>query len=301
MNTRKQDSPSQAAAPLPVWLVATALLVALLLTLGMIHQHISRGSLMAFTKANEERLKAVQSAGDSPLVVALGNSLLRQATSPDRIADDVPWLRVTRHNNKDLLALWPMLEKSRPDILVIQLELLANGEVRPDEALPIDIVQWLHTAPDMLESLASWNDQQATLIAKHQGAQQRNQCLHINDWEIIAQKLGINKQVRYLPLATDEAMLAAIRKAAGFAGKIILIEIPRSAATEAFLDDAYTAWRNAQLAKLSDLPNARFHRLGEPLADDCYCDFRHITRDCQAIMQTRLYDILQGELLADAR
>jgi hypothetical protein len=280
--------------PLAAWLVSALLVLGGIGSLYYLKGSTENQYRSAFIEAQRLRLNALQERLDGPLIVALGNSLLRQASSSAEITSGKPWLRVVNHRNPNLIALWPLLRQNRPALLIVQLELLMPKQSLSENninTLPGDL---LHLAPQLLSDNITDQSTYNTLINNVIESQQRNECHPARNWERVARKLAKNRDTRYQTLSTDTDMLAAIREASRFSDHVLLLDVPRSGNAERLLGEHQIRWHEFQIAQFNDLPNVHFARLGAPLADDCYCDYRHVLPQCQSQLEAPLATIIEG-------
>jgi hypothetical protein len=299
-----EESPDpQNAPPLAAWL-AVLLLATLMLGSMMWQGHRHRAFVRSvFAELQGERFDAFAQRTDqdrSPQVVALGNSLLREATSS---ADTLPmqapasWLRVTWHEQDYHTSLWPALRKLAPDVLIIQSDLL----------LPPPIAEGTTLLPEVKKNLRAWRALQQErpaipaelrvqqLRRTYQESQSSHNCPP-TPWEIVAPEMQNRIQYRYFPDIADERIVAQVREAAGFSGSVLILDIPRSSSLESLTGRDMQRWRTALQQKFRDLPNVHFARLGNAMADACYCDYRHVLAQCRPQTEAALVNLVAQEL-----
>jgi len=281
--------------PLTLWLLAAGIIGLLCGSLQWIARQEAEGKVAAFQHSQQQRLANYLQNAQHPRVVMLGNSLMRSALPFEALPGDqpLPWLRIysPAADFQPFQQLWPTLMQDPPDVLILHSELLLPQPwQRDDNKTLASFSDNLHRWRDWLPVLQAGPGQRAAIALRNaERAQSRTRCPVIAlDWPRTQRKMA-SRQTRYRmdPPAKAEAV-AALRDAATRVPVIILMDIPRSQSVEHAFGEDTRYWRTRIQAALSDIPQLHYWQAGEPLADDCYCDFRHLKPACRPALDSNM-------------
>ncbi|TNF34518.1 MAG: hypothetical protein EP312_06230 [Gammaproteobacteria bacterium] len=284
--------------PLILWLLAAGMVTLLCASLQWIARQDAEDKAAAFQHSQQQRLADYLQSAQHPRVVMFGNSLMRSALPFEALPGEtpLPWLRIYSPGSdfQPFQRLWPTLMQDPPDVLILHSELLLpqprHGDDRETAASFSDN---LHRWRQWLRSLKSDAGKRAAVALRNaQLAQSRARCPAMAlDWPRTQRKMA-SRQTRYRmdPPAKAEAF-TALHDAATRVPVIILMDIPRSQSVENTFGEDTRYWRTRMQAALSDIPQLHYWQAGEPLADDCYCDYRHMKPACKPALDSNLSEL----------
>lgn len=285
--------------PLSAWLTALVLLGGLIaLTHGTGERYRHERS-MAFHDYQQARLaEYLQDPAYQPHVVTLGNSLLRAATPFEVLPDaqQTRWLRIFRPSDdfEPFAKLWPALLASPPDVLIIHTGLLLpeTEASLKDRTRGAHILNDLH---DWKKVRKTWRETKDERMQRYRAevdeGQSRAHCLFFSDWEDARDFMAPDQpRYRQTPPITDQAR-HYVEQAAERIPEVILLDVPRSQSAEALFGNEKNIWLDALRDTFKDTPNITLIRLGEPLDDACYCDYRHLKPECRPQMEPALRNL----------
>ena len=274
--------------PLWVWLISVLLITSALLALHWTGERYRHERTQAFVQSQQQRLDDYLSRNPGPRIVMIGDSLMRAAMPYEALPTTpaLPWLRIY-HATDDFapfMPFWPSLLTTPPDTLIIHADLLLPRPSRDNRE---------DSASTLLDDLHDWRDLQKTwqvdsafrqqqYMKSARRAQSKIGCLKSHpSWGKTYAKMT-QRRNRYRntsPIGKKEER--HLRQAAAHIPNIILLDIPRSQSIEDNFGEDTHHWLQALGSHLSDLPNVRIAKLGEPLPDACYCDYRHLKPACR--------------------
>jgi hypothetical protein len=287
--------------PLWVWLISALLIASALLALHWTGERYRHERTQAFVQSQQQRLDDYLSRNPGPRIVMIGDSLMRAAMPYDALPTTpaLPWLRIY-HATDDFapfIPFWPSLLTTPPDTLIIHADLLLPRPSRDKQK---------ESTSTLLDDLHDWRDLQKTwrfddAFRQHQymkdarRAQSKTACLKSHpSWKKTRKKM-MQRRHRYhhdTPIAEEQEHY--LRQAAAHIPNIILLDIPRSQSIEEHFGEDTRHWLQVLGHHLSDLPNVRITTLGEPLADACYCDYRHLKPACRSQLSGALRTLAEA-------
>ncbi|HEX5078209.1 MAG TPA: hypothetical protein VFV80_03595 [Geminicoccaceae bacterium] len=295
----RSATPAAAAPPLAAWLWAVAFAALAVAAFCQAARDVAIPPSQAFLAFNQKRADAFARAGerDAPKILLLGNSRLKYGTLGEAELGELAaglghgrmrFLRLV--NNwavfEDFAGLEPTLLAARPDVLVLQTELLAQERAEPARAVLLrDYAEW------SMVGRGPWNPGDVDQAELQYGTP----CTRESGPKALEERRRwVGRWLRVEPDGAS-AQLAErfVRRALAQQITVILLQVPRTSAME-----EATVAENRQIQTAVDRLMAAYPqiRLLAPAgpSDRRYCDLVHMDETGRRSFSRRLLDALFG-------
>lgn len=276
------------AVPLRPWAWSLTWLFIIWGLIALLVQQFYETAMTPACKLDNSLLsKQLPSSLNSPLVIAIGDSLLKHATPTTQWLDnDIRWFRstISSARQKQFSSMLVAIGKVKPRILLVQDSLLLEQTRRTQSSWTIQAKITLHYLASLIVTslqknrcdrvVANWNPRPRT------------------DQNVLLRKDELRQ--RYAKsLVLSESSKQWLIQLQNLADQVVIVHFPRS--LNLSTNTGRVQWLKSIQTELANL-NVGFFKVGKPLDESYYIDGSHVNLQGRTLRMQQLAPLIQFQL-----